>query len=144
MSNLIRRTFPLGFLAALALAGAGCGQRELPKPETYPVHGKVLWHGEPVRFAMISLEPADPSQGGAPAIGTTGVDGTFTVRTFSNSGEPDGAIPGEYKVQLEDYDVVRAGPLPAGARPTKIGRELDTGVTVQVKAEDNDLTIQVP
>jgi hypothetical protein len=143
MSNLILNWFRFGFaLSSLALL-AGCGQRELPKATAYPTRGKVLWHGEPVCYAVIDLAPATGS-GGAEADGSTGEDGTFTLRTFSNEGEPDGAVPGEYVVNLKPWDPVRFGPLPKGAKPTQIPGEFNTGVTIEVKAEDNDLIVEIP
>jgi hypothetical protein len=135
--------FRFGLVLSVALAVAGCGPRDLPKQETYPVRGKVMWHGEPVRFAIINLEPVDGS-GGAHAEGTTAEDGTFALRTLANEGEPDGAVPGQYKVVLEPHDPVRAGALPKGAVATKIPGEMQTGVTVEVKAQENDLSIEVP
>jgi hypothetical protein len=143
MRKQIQVWFRFGLFLSAVTAFIGCGQRELPKQETYPVRGKVLWHGEPVRFAIITLQPAAGSAG-AEAGATTGPDGTFALRTLTNEGEPDGAAPGHYEVRLEPYDPVRSGALPKGAAPTKIPGEFKTGVTVEVKAEDNDLNIEIP
>ena len=143
MSKQMQVWFRFGLVLSAVTAFVGCGSRELPKQETYPVRGKVLWHGEPVRFAIITLQPMGGS-GGAEAGGTTAQDGTFALRTLANEGEPDGAVPGQYEVRLEPYDPVRAGALPKGATPTKIPGEMKTGVTVEVKAEENDLNIEIP
>jgi hypothetical protein len=142
MSRQIHLWVRFGVFLSAVLAFTGCGPRELPKPETYPVRGKVLWHGEPVRFAIITLEPVAGQ--GAPAEGTTAEDGTFALRTLANDGEPDGAVPGEYQVKLEPHDPVRAGPLPKGAKATKVPGEFQTGVKVEVKAAENDLNIEIP
>ena len=143
MSPQLQVWFRFGLFLAAALAFTGCGARELPRQGTYPVRGKVVWHGEPVRFAIINLEPVAGASG-THAEGTTAEDGTFALRTLANEGEPDGAVPGEYQVILEPHDPVRSGPLPKGATATKIPGEFPTGVTVEVKAEENDLTIEGP
>ena len=141
MTQVIHRCLRYGLLAGTLSLLAGCGHKELSKPETYPAHGRVLWKGEPVRFALITLEPVGPV--GAPADGRTEEDGTFTLRTLSND-EPDGAVPGEYRVKLESYNPVKAGALPQGGEPTVLPPGFNPDITVEIKAEDNDLTIDIP
>jgi hypothetical protein len=129
-------------LGVLPLSGC-VGPRTLPLSKTYPVNGRVLKQGEPVRYAMLHLDPLDG--GGAEADAMTGEDGTFELRTFANDGRNDGGVPGHYRVTLANYDPnsAVARRLPKGARPTPISQE-DTGVTVQIREGDNDLTIVVP
>jgi hypothetical protein len=126
---------------------AGCGQKVLPKKQTYAVTGRVMFHGEPAKYVHVHLEPKDPLVG-MPADGGTGEDGTFSLKTYSNA-EPDGAVPGEYEVILSDN--VQMGddfviPLPKGAVPTRVPQEIhdNLGKTVVIKAGDNDLQIDVP
>jgi hypothetical protein len=144
MSQLCRRLFAFP-LVALALLAAGCGPSQLAHNALYPTRGKVTLHGEPAAFVIIHLEPTEPNKG-VYAEGITKDDGTFQLRTYSND-EPDGAAPGQYHVVLEPFDGVRAvgTTLPAGVKPTPIPEaEWHTGVVVEVKAEDNDLDINVP
>jgi hypothetical protein len=127
-----------------ALLLAGCS-RTLTLPKPYPTKGRVTWRGEPVRYAIVNLEPLDGR--GAEADGMTGEDGTFELRSFANDGKMDGVAPGKYRVVLEEYDVVRfvCKKLPPGARPTPIpGGDLDSGVIVQVEEGDTDLPIAIP
>jgi hypothetical protein len=131
--------------AVFVVSLAGCGPSQLPKNATYPVNGKVTLHGEPAAWVMIHLEPTEPNKG-VYAEGLTRQDGTFQLRTYSQE-EADGAAVGEYKVVLEPYDPVRAvgkGAPPPGAKASPLKGELDTGQTVEVKAEDNTLEITVP
>ncbi len=128
----------------LATGAAGCGgERTLDQKKTYPVTGKVTMNGEPVAFAIIHLNPKDGK--GTAATGFTGADGTFSVRTYSNS-EMDGAVPGEYEVELGPFDMVKfMGPRPqAGETPTAIPPEKrNPGTVVNIEAEDNLVNIDL-
>jgi hypothetical protein len=126
----------LGFLSA------GCGQRTLNVPKTVPASGKVTIKGAPAAFVLITLRPT--SGKGAEATGKTDQDGNFQLRTFSNTGEPDGAVPGEYTVALEGHNPVKMGALPKDAKATEIKGEMDTGITIQITDGDNEIPIDVP
>jgi hypothetical protein len=150
MSKLRQPLVRLGWLVT-ALALAGCGERELSKKDTYPVRGRVLVNGEPGCFIRVQLEPAKPGAG-MPALGTTDANGMFELRTWSNDEQPDGAVPGQYKVILDDVrmpDDDRLPPIvvPKGSKPTMLpdevrGKEV---TTVEIKSGDNDLEdIKVP
>ncbi len=122
----------------------GCGTRELAKQETYPARGRVLLHGEPARYVKVRLEPETPGEG-LPCEGATDGNGAFELRTYSNDG-PDGAVPGRYRVVLESAAGSDEGPpviVPRGAKATTVPAAL-AEVTVEVKAEDNDLEISIP
>jgi hypothetical protein len=141
MCKQLCRSFAVS-LGCLAFVVAGCSQ-ELPKKEAYPTRGRVLLHGKPVSFAAIRLDPTDPAQG-MPADGTTDADGMFELRTYSNE-EPDGVVPGSYEVVLNDPSDDISVPMPKGAKPTKIPKEISrTGVIVQIVAGDNELDIKIP
>jgi hypothetical protein len=131
-------------LAAALLAG--CGQREVPKKDTYPVQGIVRLHGQPAVLVTVHLTPVDPKKGGE-ASGTTDANGHFELRTYSQE-ETDGALPGEYTVTLEESDPVAFKPgvaVPAGVKATQLPKGgVDPNMTVEIKAEPNDLQIDVP
>jgi hypothetical protein len=146
MSKLHQRWFFFVPLLLSAALFAGCGQKELPKSQLYPARGKVMINGEPARYVIVHLSPVGGK--GGEAHGVTGNDGTFELRTYSQEG-PDGALPGEYTVEIEGYDPVQAigvTRLPDGAKPTKVPKGLDTSkITVEiVEGEDNDLLINIP
>jgi hypothetical protein len=125
----------------LGLALCGCGQRTLSTEQTYPVHGRVLYKGKPASFVIVHFEPTGKK--GAEAVGRTDKNGMFELRTFSNEAA-DGAVPGEYKVSIEEFDPVQAA-APKGAKGTKIeGGRVLARQTYEVLAEDNDITVQAP
>jgi hypothetical protein len=131
------------FVLALAAGAAGCGQRTLDLQKTYPVSGKLTMKGEPVAFAIIYLNPREGM--GAKGTGYTGADGTYSVRTFSSS-EMDGAVPGEYEVEIEGYyGPTFMGPQPqAGEKPTPIPPEMrKPGTVVVIEANDNQVNIDL-
>ena len=126
-------------------AGAvpGCGQKELAKKETYPAQGKLTYNGEPVQFALITLTPVDPAKG-MPADARTDENGEFTLRTYSNE-EPDGAVPGEYRVTIEPGRGLRPRYQERKEKPTDVPEEArKPESTVVIKAEDNVLEIKLP
>jgi hypothetical protein len=144
MTRLIRwrLRFVCLFVAVLTLAGCG---RELRKPDLYPVHGRLLWKGEPVRFAILTLEPMDATSG-LGADGKTDEDGSFTLRTLSNENDPDGVAPGHYRLRVEPYDALIYGALPTGATPTDFhgGGLVVDNPPIEIRAEDNELNLDIP
>jgi len=136
MTRTLRLSLQAGlFLATLSLTG--CGSKTLKPKETFPTQGRLVLGGEPVRFAIVRLTPKGDS--GQPADGNTDENGVFHLRTYSN-GDPDGAVPGEYRVTIEGYDAARVGALPEGATPSTIPAGVPKQeVTVEIKAGDNDL-----
>ncbi len=139
------------WIAALVLGVgvAGCGQQTLPKEALYPARGKVLIGGKPVQMGHIELQPVTPGQG-VECQGSIGPGGTFALRTYSNKREPDGAAPGTYKVVIKAYHQTVDGPLPKGVTPTpasdipaKYAQAGTSDKTVEIKAEQNNLTIDL-
>lgn len=126
----------------LGLLGSGCGQRSLSVSKTYPATGRVTLQGEPAAFVLVTLKPADKK--GVEATGKTNENGEFELRTYSNTGDPDGAVPGEYTVVLTGYEPVKMGRIPPGSKPTKITGEMETGIAIEITDGDNNLTIDVP
>jgi hypothetical protein len=136
MTRTLRLSLLVGlFLATLSLTG--CGSKTLKPKETFPAQGRIVLGGEPVRFAIVRLTPKSDS--GQPADGNTDEHGVFHLRTYSN-GDPDGAVPGEYRVTIEGYDAARVGALPEGATPSTIPAGVPKQeVTIEIKSGDNDL-----
>ena len=130
-------------MAILLMAGGCGGEKELPKPDLHPVHGRVTWKGEPVSFATVTFHPLGSTTKSEPS-GYTGADGTFAVRTLSNSGEPDGAFAGEYQITIEQHDPETCPILPQGGKPTKIEGLLKPVDTIKIESGDNEVNIEVP
>jgi hypothetical protein len=95
MTRVFRRRscLPLAGLLVV-LASTGCGKT---KPATAPVTGRVLLDGKPVAAAAVMFEPVD---GGVPARGSTGADGSFTLSTFARD---DGALVGRHRVSVSKF-----------------------------------------
>ena len=74
-------------------APSGCGNR---RPQTAPVTGKVTLDGKQVTGGVIFFYPEE----GRPATGIIGSDGTYVLQTFEAG---DGAIPGKYRVTIQDH-----------------------------------------
>jgi hypothetical protein len=92
-------------LCSLVLA-AGCGPDLSHLPKTVPASGVLTLDGKPVEGAQVVIVPANSEATGAYA--TTDASGKFSLRAFN---EKDGAIPGEYKVQVtKTVEVKLAGP----------------------------------
>jgi hypothetical protein len=137
----MQRLVLLSVLLVLVSLIAGCGERTLAKNQTYPVRGRVLLKGQPASYVMVFFQPVGKE--GADAVGRTDNEGNFELRTYSNEGN-DGAVPGEYKVTIEDYDPVQGGALPGGAKGVKVpGGQVDAG-TQTIHAEENTLNIEIP
>lgn len=69
---------------------AGCGSR----PDVHPVTGTVTFQGEIVPLGMIMFYPQN---GGRPAIGEIGADGTYQLRTYDDQ---MGALAGKHTVTI--------------------------------------------
>ncbi len=89
------RRAPLLFVF-LGLIGMACGGAE--GPELAPVSGTVTYKGKPVTEGIVSFQPAGPD--GAPATGTIGADGSYSLQT----GPDEGARLGEYRVAVSARD----------------------------------------
>ncbi len=131
-----RSWFVLGSLV-VALA-AGCNKVP-PKPAVTPVRGTVTLKGQPVCLGTLELTPLPG--GGAECRSEIGKDGSFALRTQAGLPEPDGAVPGKYKV------VVTTGQPTKDATPTKIPRKYTdlstTDKVVEIKSGETNLTIDL-
>jgi hypothetical protein len=139
--DMCKRWYGIGLIAACLLTG--CTHSLPPNRPAYPVRGKVVFsNGQPVRLAIIHLDPKDPSVGNE-AEGIIWADGTFQIRTYSNS-DPDGAVPGEYVVSFEPFSGARFPPAAAkrvkpSVIPAKYQDSHKSGIEVVIQAEENDL-----
>ena len=134
-----RRAF-LGVIGAVFVAGCGPKFNTTPPPKVYPVKGKVLLaNGEPVSGGIIKFHPKTTL--GAEASSEIGPDGSFQLTTIVKN---DGALPGSYTVSVDPYfKGGRPSKVPASRVPQKFLAPETSGVTAEVKAEDNNLTIKL-
>ncbi|HEV3261058.1 MAG TPA: hypothetical protein VG013_29675 [Gemmataceae bacterium] len=81
------------------IAVAGCKGK--PAYTLVPVRGKVTYKGKPGRMVTVQLIP-DNTAGmhGPTATGQTGEDGSFTLQSPPYG---EGAVPGGYKLTLQQY-----------------------------------------
>jgi hypothetical protein len=97
-----------------------------------------------VRFVIVNLQPITGQ--GAEADAMTDENGVFELRSFANDGSKDGAVPGRYRVELENYDVVRAvrHVIPAGMQPTVLPDDLEYPTIIEIQPGDNEVVIVIP
>lgn len=119
----------------------GCGNSLPSNPKTYPVHGQVLTaDGQPVRWAVVYFEP-DGS--GVACMGRITEDGHFNMGTANLHQDPDGAVPGKYKVYLEPFSEDLFAKPRKDVNPTPIPSQYlgarTSGWTVEVKAGENEV-----
>jgi hypothetical protein len=133
------RSQPLTLIswAAALLVATGCGGEGPYSGKLYPVQGRVLLaDGQPLAGGSVQFIP---SEGGLPATGEVGQDGTFSLKTFKTR---EGAAPGRYKVRVEPSGelLVRKGKNPKLPFAAKY-REYDgeTGLTAVVEAGPTQL-----
>jgi hypothetical protein len=88
-------------VAALVLAVPGCSGEGRP----VKVNGVVTLDGKPLSDAVVRFIPEDKN--GREATGVTGADGTFRLSTFRSH---DGALPGQYKVTVQQADATDVPP----------------------------------
>jgi hypothetical protein len=99
------RAIVVSIFCGLSFA-AGCGPNLSHLPKTVPALGVVTLDGKPVEGAQVVIVPANSEATGA--YGTTDASGKFSLRAFE---EKDGAIPGDYKVQVtKTVEVKLSGP----------------------------------
>jgi hypothetical protein len=87
---------PAILLLVAVISAGGCGPGGGNLPKTVPAMGVVTLDGKPVEGAQVVLVP--PAGAGAKgAYAVTNSSGHFALRAYE---EKEGAIPGEYKVQV--------------------------------------------
>jgi len=133
-------------LAVVAtLCCSACNKSSL---KLYPVHGKVLYKGQPVEGAQVVFQPqseeaaaegdsseSTPAQ--PMAYGTVGADGSFVLRTEPHG---EGAVPGDYKVLITWYGADPRDPEQHVSKlPAKYADPANPVLKATVKAENNEL-----
>lgn len=91
-------------LCVLVTAFVGCGESN---PPTEEVTGVVTLDGKPVEGATITFTADDAA--GESATGKSGVDGKYTLTTFSAG---DGAMAGSYKITVKKFPEVEGSAAP--------------------------------
>jgi hypothetical protein len=91
----MNRTWLLGVVGALLMAGCGGPAADPNRPQTVAVSGTVTYKGSPVEGATVTF--LSDSREGKGAVGKTDASGRFTLMTFAPG---DGAVPGTYKVTV--------------------------------------------
>jgi hypothetical protein len=124
-----RRSLALSIATVFALV-AGCADKEFT-----PVRGQVFYNDKPLTNGVVMFQPPF----GPPARGTIQPDGTFELTTL---GKGNGARPGINQVRVSSReepptqnDELKLGRLLIPERYTQFG---DSGLTADVKAEDNE------
>jgi hypothetical protein len=140
MRKHLKTFVSISFLGAI-LVLVGCGQRELPTKDTVFIQGRALLHGEPIRYAIIELDPVDDE--GIYASGRTDGDGYFQLYTYGNE-QPDGAVPGHYTVSFEAGAGLPVGGVPKGQPgPTMLPSDLGPiSVVIEPKGGEVEIVIE--
>ncbi len=140
---LSRCSISLMAVGLIALGFSGCGDPNAIKAQKlYPVKGKVLLaDGTPLKSGLVSLVSTTMA---VEYEGTIGSDGTFEIKTSYGDGAPEGS----YKVRIETEGPTgqQSKGKPTSRKvaanlpfPAKYADETTSGLTVTVKAEDNNL-----
>lgn len=118
--NSIGIAIAIGLFSMLALPGCDDG-----RPRRFPVSGRVLIDGKPLKFGFVRFVPADAR----PSGGQLDHQGHFCLSCFE---ECDGAVPGTHKVSIsgcepmdEDYVVWHAPKKYANSETSGIERVID-------------------
>ncbi len=86
-------------------------------PVRVPVHGRVLYQGQPLTFGSVMFQPLGS---GEIARSTIAPDGTYTLTTRS---EGDGVLPARCRVRVTCYEGQQQA-LQSGAQEQSLGRLL--------------------
>ncbi len=114
------------------------------RPDTFATKGKVVFaDGSPLAGGTIMFQSSGHGDQVFNARGLIKQDGTFQMTTFDSN---DGAVAGEHKVLVRE-----AAPASDFAPPSATAKLVDprfmsfdtSGLTVNVKEENNDLTIKI-
>jgi len=122
MKNRVRNLL-LVVMPFVGLSLASCGRGD--GPPLYPVHGKVMYKGEPAAGATVILRRQDAEPNTTPLVPAGQVDdaGDFTVAVDERG---DGAPAGKYAVLIQWRKRSEGGaePKPAPSPAAKKGRRV--------------------
>ena len=111
-------------LAMIVAAVVGCGPE---RRETVPVTGRVMVGGQSLASGTITFWPDD---GGPPAGGSIGADGTYRLTTYKDG---DGAVLGTHKVTVQAEQVSETASAPKSINEEMKSRTLYSQPPVQVR-----------
>lgn len=129
-----------------AVAISGCGGGGYDGPKLYPVTGKLTKGGAPLGGINISLSAADADSKAPTLVAVTKDDGSFAITTMSGY---KGAPVGNYKVVIIapppeiDYRTQKGPPKKSSVIPAKYSSPTTTDKTIEVKASDNTLNLDL-
>jgi hypothetical protein len=114
----------------------GCNSAGGNLPKTVPASGLVTLDGKPVDGAQVVIVPAGEGMTGASAV--TDSSGRFSLRAYL---EKEGAIPGEYKVQVSKTVEVKLKGTVDGGDAVRFDHGVPAKYTV---AKTSGLSVSIP
>lgn len=116
----------------LLIVGCGGGTKTGSIAKTYPVTGKVVdAKGKPLTGGTVQFETGQA--GDMTITGNIGSDGSYTVKTFRDKDQADGAPEGEYQVTV----MPPLGSDNAAPAPVTLSKKF------KVEAKDNTFDIDL-
>lgn len=125
-------------LAALLVVGCSVSPGH---PTYYPVKGRVLYEGNPIPEAQVTLHPLGQSLPMKP-LGNTDAQGWFALTTF---GTNDGAPAGHYVVTVQWKQLVQTGEEKTRSGrnqlPAHYGDEKRSKLRCEIEEGQNELLV---
>lgn len=128
---------PCGLALAVLACLVGCGEGK-----TAPVNGRVkMKDGGDVSVLKGYSLTFEAEGGKSSAVGEVNADGTFRLSTF---GANDGAIPGKYRVAINQPNNPDPDKPPTKSKLPAKYENLDTsGLTAEVKPGQNNIELEL-
>ncbi len=133
----VRRVGWRALVVLLLLLPWGCNRGSEVK--LVQVTGTVLFDGQPLPDARVVFQP---TAGGRPSLGTTGADGSYTLRYMEGA---EGAITGPHKVLISTFiepDTDSSDPVKQAGRPERIPAEYNTQSTLTTDLLEYDSVVR--
>jgi hypothetical protein len=130
-------------LAALVCAGslagfvlAGCS-KQAEVPSVVPVTGKVTIGNTALTSGQVNFYPDGGKGNTSPRVSTGMIEanGSYTLRTGSETGVLEGAPPGWYKVVIAPYDAYDTDAKKGGGKIPNVSREFTSERTTPLSVE---------